>query len=210
MGHFEHRKYSVLIALGKPAAPPLFCRDTWLRLVPMLDPLVRSAKRGPEAVHSTQNDQQGRPIKFGRMRWNAQSHSRWTLDCSQPSSIAFGATELWAPSRNVCAKEDLAPDVYIDVVNAVTIQRNGLLVAVCHDVITSDTDRQIDDVARACKVLLNKPLLARTERYWGRSVLNDFRGAIQDYWGQVVHALRDGADGATIASLPGKWVAALE
>ena len=105
----------------------------------------------------------------------------------------------------MCERDDLAPDVFVSLVNLSTIRRESLLVAVCDDVATPDTSGQLDHVARVCGELLDRPILARTERYWGRSVLNDFRQSMQDYWPQVAHALRAGADDATIESLPGRW-----
>ncbi len=208
MGRFDHRKYSVLYALGKSKRAALYCRSTWQFLLPSLDPIVRAAVRTPEGVRCDQIDRRtGDLIRFGRLRWNARSHARWTHDCDGPalSEIRFVGMDLWAPIWTVCEKEDLAPDVFIQLVDIETIKRQSLLVAVCDDVATDDTADQLNELARACSDVLEGPVLATTKRYWGRSVLNDFRGSMQDYWSQVAHVLRAGADGADIASLPGRW-----
>lgn len=207
MGHFDHRKYHVLFALGRPIGAPLHIRASWERLLPVLNPIVQLARRGPEGVRSTQfvNAASDTTVPFGQLRWNQKSHASWTHSTATDGRVFIG-TELWAPIWTKCAKEDLAPDVYVELTDISTIKRQALQVAICDDVAdVAAAEALLLSAARACAALLDRPVLARTDRYWGRTVRTDFRGAIQDYWGQVAHALRDGANDATVGSLPGRW-----
>ena len=114
---FEYsRAYDLYVVLGDPQGPPLWSWDEWSKAVSILNPWV-SSSRGPAAVQSTQFVEDGRQdIKFGRIGWNDKGHQKWTHNSSVPNSESrswrFLQTEVWAPSRQQCTRDNRPPDFW--------------------------------------------------------------------------------------------------
>jgi len=54
-------------------------------------------------------------MKLGHLKWDDKSHDKWTIENS--SEEYFEHFELWTPSRTICEKRQIAPDIFISLVN---------------------------------------------------------------------------------------------
>jgi hypothetical protein len=115
-------KYDTFFLLGDPDAEPLWNWRVWSRAAEALDPIIKSA-RGRASVRSIQYlpDKKRTAVKFGRIGWNKKGHQKWAHGSPanhQESALwRFSGIEVWAPTWNVCEREDLAPDVFLEVSN---------------------------------------------------------------------------------------------
>ncbi|MEO9473878.1 MAG: hypothetical protein ABJG68_00165 [Crocinitomicaceae bacterium] len=61
------------------------------------------------------NSEYYKELKLGRIRWNPESHKKWTI--KKDSEIKFKHLELWTPIWTKCEKSNSAPDVFITICN---------------------------------------------------------------------------------------------
>jgi hypothetical protein len=113
---FQDRAYELHLMLGDPTAPPLWGWEIWQPVAYHLDPVFRAA-RGRAGATSLQKDTPKHNISFGRLGWNEKSHQKWThgspVTGERSSAWKFLATEVWAPTRGACARDNQAPDVFL-------------------------------------------------------------------------------------------------
>jgi hypothetical protein len=186
------RAFDVYVVLGDPQQPPAWSAPVWAKIVPLLDPLIKTA-RDKAAVRSTQvRCDAGSPnqsdIRFGRIGWNAAGHRKWVHgDRSEGKSIEFVDVEVWAPSWTVCERESRAPDLFFKMKNEqsalgeVVTFNPVLLLALAAD--QPENVRDTGLVAAAglsdvCSALLR----VRRRRNWGYRLDHpDRENAILDY-----------------------------
>jgi hypothetical protein len=181
---FHTRRYIVDVLLGDPAAEPLWSSTAWSAVVGSLDPLMSSA-RGKEAVRSLQYSLR-KPVRFGRIGWNAVGHQKWTLGGPLPSSAGrvFSSVEAWAPSWTICERDNCPPDTFLYVQNEAAIFSKGasfnptVLLATAED---CEALREPRVEAVQALVSWTRPLLhVWKARTWGNSSTVGFTDAIQD------------------------------
>ncbi|WP_133273433.1 hypothetical protein [Hymenobacter radiodurans] len=120
--HFHERLYQLHIILGNPQAPALWEPKCWHAIQ---DSLLRATKaaRGSASLNSLQyepNGQYMKDVKFGRLGLSAISEARWLHDYTaypERQGWLFHSLELWAPGRTTCNNQNLAPDMYLGVMN---------------------------------------------------------------------------------------------
>jgi len=72
--------------------------------------------RGTPVTRSDQFEASvNKPIGFGRIAWSKAGHGKWTH--SEETKHRFLRTEVWAPSRGLCAKDEQPPDLFFAVFN---------------------------------------------------------------------------------------------
>jgi hypothetical protein len=102
------REYEVHLLLGSPSATRLWQRDAWAEVFTILEGLARSP-RGVPVTSSMQFESSNRePVKFGRIGWNLEGHSKWTH--ASETTHRFLSAEVWTPSRGACTKDGCPPD----------------------------------------------------------------------------------------------------
>jgi hypothetical protein len=154
----------------------------------VLDPLVQMC-RGKAALRTLQYEGK-RPISFGRLAWNAQSHSRWThgspITHEKARAWRFAAVELWAPTWSACERDGLAPEVFFaafnekfasDGTNIRFSQR--LFLAVAAD-LGQIAERQARSAVQRLAQSFNGVLTAYQQRPWGFAFGSAFSESIQD------------------------------
>ncbi|PAM93363.1 hypothetical protein B4N84_17605 [Flavobacterium sp. IR1] len=65
-------------------------------------------KEGNEFVYHSE-------LKLGQLKWDNRSHDKWTIE--NGSEEYFEHFELWTPSRTICEKRQIAPDIFISIAN---------------------------------------------------------------------------------------------
>jgi len=197
---FHERLYVVFLLLVHPEAPPLWHSDSWQSLVADIDPYMVSP-RGKSTVRSLQYSAAGKPLAFGRLVWDAKSHSKWAHSGASFTDVRFAHVEAWSPSWNQCAKDDLAPDFYLALANERALgwpekqlRFNQRLVFA----IAEDLGPSASLAANLAKLAARLPAVAfaRTSRPWGHSIGGGgFTSAIQDM--VLTHLFKPGDPHAT-------------
>ena len=69
----------------------------------------RTAKKdGKEFIYHSE-------IKLGHLKWDNKSHDKWVIENN--TEEYFQHFELWSPSRTICEKRQIAPDIFISIAN---------------------------------------------------------------------------------------------
>ena len=188
---FHNRKYQTYCFLGDPKTAPLWQWPQWNAVLPTLDPIIAAA-RAKAAVRSNQYlpNQQG-TVKFGRIGWNVKGHEKWVhispTNSPESSTWAFLSVEVWAPSWNVCQRENLAPDVFLGITNEALSGGHGrelsfnpvVIFAVFAD-LAEAIPEQVQAAASQIATTTAAKLCGHQVRPWGISSGIGFSYAIQD------------------------------
>ncbi len=203
------------LVLGKAA--PLHAYDwaVWQEVARSLDPIVATLQ-SKVSVRSTQLQRApAKPVSFGPLSWNDQSHMRWThgspLTKGTSDEWSFFNTEVWAPHWKVCAREDRAPDLFVDV--KAEYQAEGkpfdqvVLIAVPEDALPAVVTHDLPQAAHRIAAVCHSVLTATTTAQWGRPTSGGagYTDALEDFaeWG--LHQARHAQTVPDIALLPGNW-----
>jgi hypothetical protein len=68
-----------------------------------------------EYAKKNEDDQYYKEHKLGRLRWDKQSHEKWTL--KHDDRKLFGQFEAWTPLWTMCEKNHTSPDIYFSFWN---------------------------------------------------------------------------------------------
>lgn len=184
---FFSRDYEVFLLLAAPGAPCLWDAAQWTPFAAAITPVMAQARAGKPAVRSLQYNPKGKPIAFGRLGWDAQSHAKWT-HAPATAEARFMSLEAWAPAWTTCEKDDQAPDVFLALANEALLGRAGqplqfgqrLVCALATDMgadAAATVQAALAQLARRQEAIL----FARTRRRWGQaSACGGFTAAIQD------------------------------
>ena len=168
MGFAYSRRYRVDVLSVR--VPP-WQAPTWLRLASAFDPLF-SGVLGAAGVRTVQYEQ-GKLVRFGRLGWDAASHARWSVPVGAPR--AFAGTEVWAPNRQECARQDRPPGAYLHLG-----EPDRLVLAVAVDA-GPDALAAAEAALDVATGLLDAGQHRRLVRPWGRaSPGGGFQSAIED------------------------------
>lgn len=119
---FHERLYKLHLILGHPDAPPLWLPNQWRSIQNELHQATKAA-RGPASLNLLQyepNGQYFKNVKFGRLGVSVKSEARWLHDYAtypERQSWLFHSLDLWAPGRTTCCNQDMAPDIYLGIMN---------------------------------------------------------------------------------------------
>lgn len=111
--------YNVYVFFASRQVQPLWHYEMWMRLVPPLEPLMRS-DRGKTSLRVDQlykkpGEKYATPIKFGSVFWNDKSHAKWTHNSpvTGPESLGwqFEGLSAWSPGPGYC-KESSADSLF--------------------------------------------------------------------------------------------------
>jgi hypothetical protein len=111
--------YASIAIVGK-ATPPLWFYEKWTRVADALDPIV--AAIGHEVgVRTTQDDQNRKDVRFGKLGWDEKSHRKWTHNSPDTAPASEGwrfmLGEIWAPRWTVCERAHREPELFISFEN---------------------------------------------------------------------------------------------
>jgi hypothetical protein len=177
MSRWTERLYQCFVLLGSQDATPAWHWEQWRKIARELDPLLAAA-RGPASTSSTQKflDRKGY-VPFRRMGWGDKAHQKWTHGSAtntNQTNWRFQSTEVWAPSRGVCATENAPPDVFFGIRNEGFIGNESLkfnpvlLLTVASD-LTTDIAKVSASAASGIASIVEAKLLTRTIRPWART-----------------------------------------
>jgi len=184
-GRWTERLYQCFVLLGSQDATPAWHWEQWRRIAHELDPLLAAA-RGPAGTSSTQKflDRKGY-VRFRRMGWGDKAHQKWTHGSptnTGQTNWRFQSTEVWAPTRGVCATENEPPDVFFGISNegfvgSEPLKFNPVLLLTVASDSTADIAALSASVARRIASIVEAKLYAGTVRPWakafGTSMLTD-------------------------------------
>lgn len=186
------RTYTLDVILGDPAASALWNWTQWKQAVSLIDPIL-SATRGRPGVSSTQFNGKNH-VRFGTLGWNYKSHQKWThnspLSCLAAESAKwnFLSTEVWAPSRGNCGRDNCPPDFFFYFSNegfwttedGSALQFNPVVIIAIAEALPAEVLEQ--EVTMTCKIsrMLNAKLHAYKSRKWGFKSGSGFMNPIAD------------------------------
>lgn len=181
------RPYDLTAYVAGAGVKPLWSREQWNLLIPVLQPLV-TTDRGRTVVSSLQLESEpAKPtdpfVRFGQLSFNAASHERWTHG---PSTMGrrFSSVEIWAPGWKVCYRQGIAPETYLQVHAVRDGERFTVMLATAAD----GSQAAVAPVHQALTELLQPSVVASKRRPWGWS-FND-------------HSYNSPIDSITPVSLP--------
>lgn len=95
--------------------------------MPYLTPLVNVAT-GKLGVYSVQEDRvTEKQLRLGRLSWSELGHQKWThespLTRRKSKTWSFIDTEIWAPNRAACERDDKWPDFFLHIVRPIEIHQ---------------------------------------------------------------------------------------
>jgi len=181
MRRWTERLYECFVLLGSPDARPAWHWDQWQKIARELDPLLAVA-RGPAGTSSTQkfSDRKGY-VPFRRMGWSDKAHQKWTHGSptnTNHASWRFQSTEVWAPTRGVCASENEPPDVFFGIRNEgfagnEPLKFNPVILLTVASDLTADIGERSASAASRIASIVEAKLQARTVRPWARTFGRD-------------------------------------
>jgi hypothetical protein len=187
--------YSLRVILGDPTKAPLWEWTQWSKIVPLIDPLVKAA-RAPAAVKSNQYQPDRRtPVKLGRLGWNDKSHHRWTHRSpdsqEDKSSWLLLSTDIWAPSREQCTRENGLPDFLCALQNEAfeggNVKFNPVFLLAMKSDLAARMSTDIQKVTDGLRELTAPILMAKQDsRPWARPYPGG-KGATFDSIGDMVN-----------------------
>jgi hypothetical protein len=196
---FHDRDYEVYIILGSPEMPPLWRWDRWQTVADLLAPFAevprgKAALRGHRYVPNPKKPGFSKAEGLGRIGWDRRSHEKWTFNSPLTNGLSstwqFGNMEAWAPSWNVCGRENLAPDFYFSMNNQTMLgiankelAFNPVIVLAVSASLDGDYRFGIREAALSLSSFVDSKLFVSRKRPWGYSwglELKAFTGAIQD------------------------------
>lgn len=170
------RVYTVDVILGDPEAPALWNWSQWTQVVSLLDPIMKVA-RGRPGVESTQFIGK-KYVRFGALAWNEKSQQKWTHNsplstlAADSSQWKFLSSQIWAPSRGSCGREDSPPDFFFHLVNQGfwesedTLKFNPRVVIAIAEDLPDECLEQEKMVAKSIGEMVNAKLHAYKSRSW--------------------------------------------
>jgi hypothetical protein len=189
---FHTADYDTFVALGEPAAPPLWNWDAWQRFTPGIDPLIKVA-RGKASVRSHQFlPNRAGEVKFGRIGWKDADHQKWAhgSPTNKDASKAwhFMGLEIWAPAWTVCERDGLAPDVFLAIANeslgggyGQNLLFNPVIVLAVVSELARRQRSEVTGGVKALRDLAQAKLLGYQRRPWGKAfAAGGFTKSIQD------------------------------
>jgi len=173
---FHDRKYELFLILGNPGLPRLWNWSRWQIAGALFEPLA-AVPRGQAAIRVNQRIK-GRPDdqpRFGRLRWDAASQTKWThgspVSAERSNRWKFLSMEAWAPSWDRCESEDRAPDFFFDMFNEQYFVRkprfNPLILCAAGASMPKRYLCQFEQAVKELARLVESPLCARKRRPWG-------------------------------------------
>jgi hypothetical protein len=173
---FHDRKYELYLILGNPGLPRLWNWSRWQVAAPLFEPLA-TVPRGTAAIRVTQWIK-GRGFdrpRFGRLRWDAASHVKWThgspVRAQRSKRWKFLSMEAWAPSWDKCDSEDRAPDFFFEMYNEQYYVRkprfNPMIICAAGASMPKRYLSQFEQAVKELATLVESRLCARTRRPWG-------------------------------------------
>jgi hypothetical protein len=164
----------------------------WRRFLPAIDPLIQAA-RGKPAVRSDQYlPNQGGTVKFGRLGWKEADHQKWShgspANKGASKSWSFLHMEFWAPAWTVCERENLAPDVYLDLANEALgggyrqkLRFNPVVIFAVVSELARRMPEEVSAVVSALRNLTSAKFVGYRRRPWGKTCgAGAFTDSIQD------------------------------
>lgn len=182
---FYDRDYDVYVILGSPDLPPLWHWDRWQIIVDLLAPFAnvprgKAALRGYRMIPNPSKPGFKKDQGLGRVSWDRKSQEKWaffspTTQYDSPHWL-FSSIEAWAPSWNVCVRENLAPDFFFNMQNELRVVRSGTRL-VFNPIITLAASYTLDEkyrddfrkAATSIASFVMSPLFVYRMRPWGYS-----------------------------------------
>ncbi len=129
--------HHVHLVIRERQDPALWCWDTWAPIAASLDLVVASARADASVVSNQNSLSRKKRVPFPDLTWSDADHVAWTHRSPRTSDTSddwsFASTHVFAPAWAECIREDLSPDVYIEIkqrkVGRVPVEL--LLVSVC-------------------------------------------------------------------------------
>ena len=142
------------IVLGGPE-PPLWRREHWEAIVPVMSELVERLPRPVSILSYQTRPDRDQKLPFGKMGWNAAGHEKWTSEYLEgPEPVEFLQTEFWSPGRATWAGEGRPPEMYARLERDPFGEVQGFILALRRDVleipgVAQAADRTLAAVAAA-------------------------------------------------------------
>jgi hypothetical protein len=189
---FHDRKYVAYVVLGNSDAEPLWNWRRWSEFAAAFDPVVNQC-RDKAVVRCHQYSRETRkPVKFGRLTWNAASHQKWAHESphteAESRAWIFQSIQVSAPSFPISARDGIPPDLFLTVRNEASLfggtqlAFNPLIfVAVAADM-PAGVLGQCRIAVEKVELMIRSRLSATIVRPWGYPFGSDgaFTRAIQD------------------------------
>jgi hypothetical protein len=175
---YHDRQYELYLILGNPGLSKLWNWSRWQTAGALLEPLA-TVPRGSATIRLNQYIK-GRGFeqpRFGRLRWDAASHVKWThgspVTAKRSKRWKFLSMEAWAPSWNKCESENRAPDFFFEMFNEQDLIRkpkfNPMIICAVGASMPKPYLRQFEEAVKNLARLVESRLFARTRRPWGIS-----------------------------------------
>ncbi|OXA85360.1 hypothetical protein [Flavobacterium hercynium] len=133
-------------------------------------------------------------MKLGHLKWDDKSHDKWTIE--NGSEEYFEHFELWTPSRTICEKRQIAPDIFISIANQRDFDTKRNVQFGCFIVVAVAKSLKID--ARSVLAELSKKANIKAtvvkSRRWGVPEKNGkwiFCNGIQDTFSAGIYKEQD-------------------
>ncbi|MET3808892.1 hypothetical protein ABIB25_005924 [Nakamurella sp. UYEF19] len=112
---YAQRPYDLTVYLAGLSVTPLWDRQQWNRLVPLLAPVFAASDRGRTVVQSLQDDLSAQAhraplVKFGALSFNDRSHRKWTHEVA--TNRKFRSLEVSAPGSRASYRQGTPPDAF--------------------------------------------------------------------------------------------------
>jgi len=111
--NFHRHEYEMGVVLGDPNSRPIWHTSTWDGWYSLLGG-IESGDRGKSALRVNQYENK-KIAKYGKLSFAAESFRKW-LNSDDDKRLMVNV-EIWSPHWNVCAKADMAPDIFIGIYN---------------------------------------------------------------------------------------------
>lgn len=169
---YAQRPYDLTVYLAGLSVTPLWDRQQWNRLVPLLAPMFSASDRGRTVVQSLQDDLSAEGhrvplVKFGALSFADRSHRKWTHEVA--TSRRFRSVEVSAPGSRASYRQGTPPDSFFAIHAPDGSAASGYQFWVMLALAADRPQPDASALDQGLTALLDPLIVARKRRPWGLS-----------------------------------------
>jgi hypothetical protein len=118
-----------------------------------------------EYIKKDETSQYYKEYKLGKLRWNEQSHKKWTF--KNNDTRRFTHFESWTPLWTACDKNHISPDIYLSFWNEGRIYKERQFDTLVTIAVADETGNVSKDIIIELSKAFNSKRTVYNKRKWG-------------------------------------------
>jgi hypothetical protein len=177
---WNKRTYHFYLIFGKNIiGKEPWLEDEWFnKFEPFLKKIIEispsqkdTSLRVLEYAKKNESDKYYKEYKLGRLKWDEQSHKKWTL--KNNDARVFAHFESWTPTWTICDKNHLSPDIYLSFWNEGRVYQTRQFDTLVTIAITDEIGNLPNEIITGLSKAFNAKRTVYNKRKWGEGKKDD-------------------------------------